>query len=213
MSDSLIEFKSGNKWFVDALNKVVSYARGHGVNPAGVPGWSWTVDGWKPPRARAGEETQPKTWAIDVVNAETGSIKIECGTIIKDASDLTGKLDITDEDEVFFPSVGDIARLKLDGPFDDPVATLEVSGDWIDYPAAYDTEGSEDTAEFSAYYYPLWEFVEEKADDTVTIKKDLYARRLVGDYHFLRNAAAYHQDGNKPYAVPFLVPYHRALTP
>jgi hypothetical protein len=52
MSDSLIEFKSGNKWFVDALNKVVSYARGHGVNPAGVPGWSWTVDGWQPPRFR-----------------------------------------------------------------------------------------------------------------------------------------------------------------
>lgn len=54
MSDQLIEFNSGNKWFVSALNKLVQYARGHGVNPAGVPGWSWTIDGWMPPRSGLG---------------------------------------------------------------------------------------------------------------------------------------------------------------
>lgn len=44
------EFKKGNKSFNAALNSVVEYAKGHGVNAKGVTGWSQTPEGWQPPR-------------------------------------------------------------------------------------------------------------------------------------------------------------------
>jgi hypothetical protein len=151
-------------------------------------------------------------WDIEVVDAAAGSIKISCGTIIKTASDLTGQITITEAGTTFTPTAGQVARLKLAGTFDAPTATLEVAGDWTDYPAAYETTSSAATAALAAYFYPLWEFVSTPDADTIPIKSGVHARKLVGSHHFLRNSAAYHEAGNKPFAVPFLVPYHRALT-
>jgi hypothetical protein len=152
-------------------------------------------------------------WDIEVVDADAGSVKIFCGTIIKTASDLTGQITITGATNTFTPSASQVARLKLAGTFDAPTATLEVAGDWTDYPAAYETTSSGATAALAAYFYPLWEFVSTPDADTIPIKSGVHARKLVGPHHFLRNSAAYHEAGNKPFAVPFLVPYHRALTP
>lgn len=54
MSDTAPEFSTGNKWFVAMANAIIKYAKGHGVNCAGIPGWSWTIDGWMPPVSSGG---------------------------------------------------------------------------------------------------------------------------------------------------------------
>lgn len=169
------------------------------------------------PRARDGRRDDPvvsqflQPWDLTLVN-DSGGVKINCGTIIKDASDLTGQITISSADSTFTPSAGHTIRLKIAGTFDTPTVTLESGGSWTDHPAAYETTGSTTTAEFAAYYYPLWEFVGTAAADTVRVTDSVNARRLVGFHHFLRNVAAYHKPTDRPFAVPFLLPYHRALT-
>lgn len=81
------EFKDGNVAFATALNEVVEYARRHGVNVAGLPGWEQTPDGWRP-RERIGSssnglrpfevrEIAPDPEAVDpdpIVQVNTGYI-------------------------------------------------------------------------------------------------------------------------------------------
>jgi len=161
----------------------------------------------------SGGMAEPKVWALEVISSDAGEVKIKCGTIIKNASDLSAQMPITGATDTFTPTVGQTIHLKLAGTFASPTVALEAGGDWTDYPAAYETTGEGGTAALASYFYPLWEFVGTSADDTVEIRPGVHARRLVGDHHFLRDAAAYHEPLNRPYAVPFLIPYHRALAP
>lgn len=48
MSQVSPKFSQGNRHFADALNEVVDYAKRHGLNPKGVPGYTETPDGWMP---------------------------------------------------------------------------------------------------------------------------------------------------------------------
>jgi hypothetical protein len=158
-----------------------------------------------------GENPERIPWRIVVEDQSAGSIKIACGTIIKSASNLSEKLVIAQADAIFNPTAGQTIRLKLTGSFDAPVATLEIGSTWADYPAAIETSGEADTAAFVSYFYPLWQFTSTATDTTIPIREGVHAQRLVGPHHFLRNSAAYHQPGNRPFAIPFLAPYHRAL--
>lgn len=152
-----------------------------------------------------------KPWDLEVIDFETGEVKIHVGTIIKNMADLTVKLDIADYDSTFTPTAGQTIRLKLTGPYDTPVCTLQAGGDWTDYPAPVETTGEGLTAVFAAYYFPLWEITSTAAVDTIPIKENRYARKLVGDYDLVRSASGYHKTGDLPFAVPFLWPYHRSL--
>jgi hypothetical protein len=42
-------FTGGNKSFGAALNRTIESLWRHGLNPAGMPGWSESADGWVPP--------------------------------------------------------------------------------------------------------------------------------------------------------------------
>lgn len=58
------EFKKGNASIRHALSEVVEYARKHGVNPAGAPGWSVSADGWVPPGGGTGQRPAPRQWQL-----------------------------------------------------------------------------------------------------------------------------------------------------
>jgi hypothetical protein len=151
-------------------------------------------------------------WALEIVNAQAGTVAVNCGTIIRDVTDLTAELAIAGAESTHTATAGQTLRLKITGAFDDPVCTLEAGAAWTGHPSAVQSSGSGNTAAFVAYYYPLWEFVATAGDDTTQIRDGLHARRLVASTHLIRTAAAYHKTDDRPFAVPVLQPYHRALT-
>ena len=150
-------------------------------------------------------------WDLDVVDSDAGTFTIEVGTILKAPTSLTEKITITGAGSTFTGVAGETIRLKVTGLYNAPVVTLETGGNWTDHPAAYETTSSGASAEFAAYYYPLWEFVAVAAADTIRINDNLHARRLAPDSHFMRTYSVYHKTGDRPFAVPLLLPYHHAL--
>jgi hypothetical protein len=61
------EYKTGNASFRKALNEIVAFARRHGLNPAGAPGWRESADGWVPPGGIVdGEVADPRQWQLKI---------------------------------------------------------------------------------------------------------------------------------------------------
>ena len=71
MSEAAPEFKSGNGYFVKALNALGKYAQSHGIDPAGLPGWSQGEFGWTPPYGSSALDGSIKPW--DIVAGGTDS--------------------------------------------------------------------------------------------------------------------------------------------
>lgn len=70
-------FKTGNAAFKKALNEVAEFARKHGVNPAGAPGWSQSEDGWVPPGGSTGSApAAAKQWQLRVTTEEGAETRI-----------------------------------------------------------------------------------------------------------------------------------------
>lgn len=156
MSDVAPQFSKGNKWIVDALNKVIAYARGHGVNPAGVPGWSWTVDGWQPPRVRAGETNSPRLWDVEVVSADDSSIKMSCPGVVRKIDDVdnTSLVSISGLASTFEVAAGDYLVLEWTAA---AVCTLKVLSTWDGFPFPYVTTlDAEEFLIFDKTICPLW---------------------------------------------------------
>lgn len=183
---------------------------------ADEPGSNVNVPGTIHPKSEViqadGGQGDRQPWDLVVTDAEAGTIKINVGTIIKDITDVKIKLTIASADSQFNPSAGQSARLKITGEWTAPVCTLEVGGAWTDSPSAVETTGSNTTAEFASYFYPLWEFVGTADDDTIPVNATLHARRLAPPSHLLRTAGSYHKTGDAVFAIPVLIPYHRALS-
>jgi hypothetical protein len=205
MSDSLIEFKSGNKWFVDALNKVVSYARGHGVNPAGAPGWSWTVDGWQPPRGKGGGDGLSR---LDIVAGVTeGTKKLREPMILAGINDLHTSLEITNDEVTLAPDSWLVFRVDNVNPAPSPFSfTLEVvdaeSGGAIK-PYTFDPE--DDT--LTEAVIPIYRLTSQKIDSfSESVGEGLFATRVInGDILVL--SSRFVQVPDKPIArfVPVLI--------
>jgi hypothetical protein len=186
MSDSITEFKKGNKWFVDALNAVIKYARGHGVNPAGVPGWSWTVDGWQPPRASGGEGVTLDPWDIISAPNTEGLSKLRAPFCIWSHDEITKTVSITNAPMELEPDTWIVA--KAVGPIADfvetPALEIDIVDEWEWYPNAHKfTDG--DPYEWLESYLPLWKLVAEddRTADMVKVGVSgdvvIYGRRYV----------------------------------
>jgi len=87
-------FKSGNTAMAAGLNSVADYAREHGVNPGGSPGWLQTPDGWKPPVISASILEGP--WDL-VAGEEEGTFKLRAPVVVAGITDLGNVLVITNE--------------------------------------------------------------------------------------------------------------------
>jgi hypothetical protein len=216
MSYKFPTFKAGNKSFASALNAVVDAARRHGVNPGGRPGWVETDKGWMPPHIGdvGGGKSELLLWDIEIFDAEEGIVKIKnAGTIIKNFSNLSVPLEVENIDSEFEVAANEYLYIKITGAADLPVATLESGPAWEDHPAPVETTNSGETAAFASYYYPLWQFLSESSSSNdVGIKEDLFAKRLVANTNFLRGGTTYHKDGDSPFWIHFLMPYHGLIS-
>ena len=74
-------FKEGNVAFAKALNEVADYAEKKGVNAEGMPDWSETLNGWRPPYATAGTGTFECKGFIASVDASTGDVTMSASTV------------------------------------------------------------------------------------------------------------------------------------
>ena len=193
MNQPYPEFKSGNAAFVDALNQVVEYARRHGVNPGGRPGWNETPDGWMPPfQGGGGNGSSRRIWDIEVVDAEAGTIKLEVpGKVrISDDVDETGLIAIASIGATIAMAAGDYLVLEWDATTSTPVCTLKVLDTWSGFPFAYTTADSGDHKIFQKGYTPLW--VAKAAEDVptpvaglhVVLNAEVTLERLAPDAHF-----------------------------
>ncbi len=151
-------------------------------------------------------------WGLDIVDGESASVKLtNPGTIIKLQSDLTGALSVTGIGSTFTPSAGQTLHFKFTGIEDSLACSLLCAGDWDGHPAPYEISGSGSGAEYEAYYYPLWEFLDAPGHGTIPIAAGVHARKLVNETHFLAETTVHQSSTNIPLDVPVLVQYHRAL--
>lgn len=166
MSDIPPQFSKGNKWFVDALNALVAYARGHGVNPAGIPGWSWTKDGWQPPRVKGGGSESAFPWSLN--SAGGGAYSITVGTILKDSSVISGALTCSNPDFEFTPTPDGFLAVKITelAPVEYELVFLSSWTEPDGYAISYSGEPGEIGFEFTARHYPLWAFKDARIDDS-----------------------------------------------
>jgi hypothetical protein len=213
MSYKRPKFKSGNKSFIAALNAVLQFAEKHGINPGGRPGWVETEKGWMPPYIKATSEFGGSVWTLNVINAETMEVSVNCGTVIEDVVDLTAHVAIVDGSETFTVAAGDMLWLKLEYNSLTFVTTVTLeSGDtWGGYPKCFESTGSGGTAEWVATYYPLYKFLATATSETSPVAEGLHALKLVGDTHFAIANVIYQNSTNRPISGITLVPYHRAI--
>ena len=204
MSDSITEFKKGNKWFVDALNAVIKYARGHGVNPAGVPGWSWTVDGWKPPKSKGGGDGLSR---LDIVaGTAEGTKKLREPVIVAGINSLNEYLAITNEDVTLESGKWLVFRVDNVNPTPDPYSfTLEV----VDEESGGKIESYtfDDDDELTDAVLPIYRLTAEKVDSfSESVGEGIFATRVInGDILVL--SSRFIQVPDKPIGrfVPVLI--------
>lgn len=186
MSDTRIEFKSGNKWFVDALNKVVACAWGHGVNPAGIPGWSWTVDGWQPPRTKSGSGGSDDLWDIVPAPDSGGESKLRFPFCVWSHDQLTKSVSITNNS--FELGVDKWIVAKAVGPIatfiETPALEIDIVNQWEWFPSAHKFTDA-DPFDWEESYIPIWKLVaeNEKTPDMVKVGASgddiIYGRKYV----------------------------------
>lgn len=213
-------FKTGNASIRKALNDVAEYARKHGVNPAGAPGWSTSADGYVPPGGETEGETAAAAlvWQLIIEDSESGEVSINCGTILKDAADLSETFEIANKDSIFTVGSGDKIFLKITNTFvgGEFVTNifLEKDNTWEDYPARYEVTGQNADAQFAAYYYPLYYFDDIADDNSITIiPEEVYAHRVCENSNFELIWAIYQKGTDAALTVPKLIPSHSPLPP
>lgn len=211
-------FTKGNTSIRSALNQAIEYARKHGVNPGGLPGWSQSADGWRPPPMSQSSVTGPVVWELKIEDAEAGEVSIRCGKILKDAANLSETFEIADKDSIFTVESGDKIFLKITNTFvDGEFVTnifLEKDNTWEDYPARYEVTGQNADAQFAAYYYPLYFFDDIADDNSITIiPEEVYAHRVCENSNFELIWAIYQKGTDAALTVPKLIPSHLPLPP
>lgn len=210
MSEKPPEFNGGNGSFRKALNAVVAYARRHGVNPRGLPGWSQTPDGWMPPPVFSSTSFQ-SPWDLTIEDAETGQVSVNLGTIIKDADDLTEAFVIVGGGATLAPSASNKwIYLKCEN-LASPSVTLVCGGDWTGHPSAVEVSGTGPSAEYAAYCYPLFHFRSTAATGYTAINESLFYRKVGASSHFILTHHNRQSDSDRPITSHLLMPYHEAL--
>jgi hypothetical protein len=159
MGDTPPEFTSGNRWFIHALNRVVTYAKGHGVNPAGVAGWSWSASGWMPPGPLGAVESTVDAW--DIISGEgDGLYRLRRPFVTWSYNNLSLSVDITSGE--FALGDGKWIVAKTSGPITsflaEPALEIAAVDQWDWYPSAHKFDDDEPYS-WEESYLPIWQLV------------------------------------------------------
>lgn len=206
-------FTSGNAAFKKALNSVVEFAKIHGINPGGMPGWSQSADGWRPPSIPPSVIAAGLLWELSIEDADAAQVSIECAKILKDASDLSETFTILNGDTIFTVAAGDKIFLKVIN-LATPSITLTKASTWTDYPSRYEVTETGASAAFAAYHYPLYYFDDVNDAAAITVQADsIYAHRVCENTHFELIYSVYQKDSDAALTVPKLIASHGPLPP
>lgn len=189
-------FTGGNKSFGAALNKTVEALWRHGLNPAGMPGWSESADGWVPPVQFEGGETTILPFDVIKVKPqpeEDGPIMftLQLPYVRKsnkyDVEELSVPITIDD----FEVKAGSWVVAKMLGPIatfiTTPTITIEVITEdaWTSFPNAHKANASAPYA-WTESRIPLWQFLSEenKTDTSILLLSEddekIYGQKFIG---------------------------------
>jgi len=209
------EFKSGNKWMVEALNLVAEYAQRTGVNPGGRPGWNETAQGWLPPKVGAGEGSDIESaWDL-IAGVEPETWKVRVGTILRGDDSVSDALTCSNPTAEFTLIEGDIVAIKIES--EDPttfsIVTVnswpEASGAAISYTG---TVADGDFA-MTERHYPLWQVkVSPVSEPSVAVGEDIVAVRIAPRENLAIVKRLYRTDTGELVTLPSFAVSHRAIT-
>lgn len=187
-------FTGGNKSFGAALNKLANALWRHGLNPAGMPGWSESADGWVPPPVFAadGSSLAPFDIVRAVPQPESGppTFTLHLPFVRKSNKEDVDAFSVPITISDFEIDPGSWLVAKMVGPIGDfifaPTITIETTtGDWTDYPNAHLIDEIE-PYNWTESRIPLWQFLteENKTDSSVLLSTvndvNTYGQKLIG---------------------------------
>jgi hypothetical protein len=200
-------FTGGNKSFGAALNKTVESLWRHGLNPAGMPGWSESADGWVPPVQFEGGETTILPFDVIKVKPQPEEDGPTIFTLHLPYVRKSNKYDVSELSvpitiEDFEVEAGSWLVAKMLGPIETfietPEITIEVITEellevaWESFPNAHEANPDE-PYEWKESRIPLWQFLseEDKTDTSVLLlteddeknpgqKLKIYGQKFIG---------------------------------
>lgn len=190
-------FTGGNKSFGAALNKTVEALWRHGLNPAGMPGWSESADGWVPPVQFEGGETTILPFDIIKVKPQPEENGPTMFTLHLPYVRKSNKYDVSELSvpitiEDFEIEGGEYWLVaKMLGPISTfittPTITIEVikEDDWESFPNAHKANESKPYA-WTQSMIPIWKFLSEenKTDTSVFLlsvdDEKIYGQKFIG---------------------------------
>lgn len=212
-------FTGGNKSFGAALNRTIESLWRHGLNPAGMPGWSESADGWVPPVQLEGAVAT--LLPFDIVKAipqpdnPPPTFTLHLPFVRQSNKVNVGNLSIPITIADFEIEAGSWLVATMTGPIgtfiSSPAITIEVvsQSDWDGYPNAHLTDGSE-PYDWTESRIPLWQFLSEsnKTDSSVLLLTlddvKTYGQKLIGPSPQLVYTLAL-TTGNRLRTVPDLI--------
>lgn len=172
-------FKGGNLSIASALNRLANALWKHGVNPAGVPGWSETADGWKPPVVLSGGAQSVFPWTLNSVGDGVHTVSV--GTILKDSGIVSVGLTCSNPELEFTPAANGFLCIKITtlAPTSYELVYLSSWPEEDGYTVTFTGVPGEAEFEFTARHYPLWVFKDVKPDDTwISIIENVFGKRV-----------------------------------
>lgn len=179
MSEQAPEFKSGNGYFVKALNALGEYAQRHGIDPAGLPGWSQGEFGWTPPYGSSALDGSIKPWDIVAGGTEDGEKVLSSPNVIASLTDITDELTVTNT--AFVPAIDTWLVAEIID-LDSPAIEIKLLETWEGFPSAYEFDTTGPSPVFVAARLPLWRFFApdlENPVDAVTIGPGILGHKHV----------------------------------
>lgn len=204
--------KGGNASIRTAINERTEALWRHGVNPAGMPGWSETADGWKPPLAFGGGERSVFPWSINAVG--DGLYGVTVGTILKGDDSVSEKLTCSNVDYQFTPSADTFLVIKITKR-DPATYELKLLTEWPEddgKTVSYTGTVATTDFEFVARYYPLWHFVESSTDESaISVGENVVGVRCAPFANLVIQDSLYRTPTNEIVFVPRFGVSHTAL--
>lgn len=163
--------KGGNASIRTAINERTEALWRHGVNPAGMPGWSETADGWKPPLAFGGGASGIDNWDIISDPDSDGELKLSSPFCLWSYDQLDKSVLIINNS--FQLGLDKWIVAKASGPIstflETPELQIEIVDEWNWYPNAHQfTEG--EPYEWIESYLPIWKLVGETERTSSMVK-------------------------------------------
>ena len=209
------EFKSGNKWMVEALNLVAEYAQRTGVNPGGRPGWNETAQGWLPPKVGAGEGSDIESaWDL-IAGVEPETWKVRVGTILRGDDSVSDALTCSNPEDEFTLIEGDIVAIKIES--EDPTEFAIVTfNSWPEDAGAvvsYTGTVADGDFEMTERHYPLWQVkIAPVSEPSVAVGEDIVAVRIAPRENLAIVKRLYRTDTGELVTLPSFAVSHRAIT-